>query len=75
MEELCCKEGIEMLLLSRKRGEEIVIGNGISVTVLEMRGDRVKLGFVAPAEVPIHRKENQRAGEGLRPVLRHAACP
>jgi len=46
-----------MLFLSRKRGEELVIGNGISVKVLEMRGDRVKLGFVAPAEVPIHRME------------------
>ncbi len=64
-----------MLFLSRKRGEEIVIGNGIRVTVLEMRGDRVKLGFIAPAEVPIHRKEIQLAGEGSRPVLRHAACP
>ncbi len=46
-----------MLLFSRKRGEEIVIGNDISVTVLEMRGKQVKLGFVAPSEVPIHRQE------------------
>ena len=46
-----------MLLFSRKRGEEIMIGNGISVTVLEVRGMQVKLGFVAPSEVPIHRKE------------------
>jgi carbon storage regulator CsrA len=51
------KEEIEMLLLSRKRGEGVVIGNGIRVTVLEMHGDRVKLGFEAPAEVPVHRKE------------------
>ena len=46
-----------MLVLSRKRGEGIVIGNDICVTVLEVRGDRVKLGFTAPAEVPIHRTE------------------
>jgi carbon storage regulator len=57
IEELCYKAGMEMLVLSRKRGEELVIGNGISVTVLEMRGNQVRLGFVAPAEVPIHRKE------------------
>ena len=46
-----------MLVLSRKRGEEILIGNDITVTVLEVRGDRVKLGFSAPGEVPIHRAE------------------
>ncbi|MGO9109676.1 MAG: carbon storage regulator [Thermoguttaceae bacterium] len=64
-----------MLFLSRKRGEEVVIGNGISVTVLETRGDRVKLGFVAPAEISIHRKESQPVVEGPRPVLGHADCP
>jgi carbon storage regulator len=58
-----------MLVLSRKRGEALVIGNGISVTVLEVRGSQVKLGFVAPAEVPIHRKEVQRATEVFLPVL------
>ncbi len=50
-----------MLVLSRKRGEALVIADGISVTVLEMRGNQVKLGFIAPAEVPIHRKEVQAA--------------
>ncbi len=47
-----------MLLLNRKRGEAIVIGNGITITVLETHGDRVKLGFIAPADVPIYRKES-----------------
>ena len=58
-----------MLVFSRKRGEGIVIGNGIRVTVLEMRGNQVKLGFVAPVDVPIHRKEIQVAVEDSRPVL------
>ena len=46
-----------MLVLSRKRGEAITIGDGITVTVLAVDGDRVKLGVVAPAEVPVHREE------------------
>ena len=58
-----------MLVFSRKLGEEIVIANGIRVTVLETRGDRVKLGFVAPAEVSIRRTEIQRVFEGSRPSL------
>ena len=52
-----------MLVLSRKRGEEVVVGGQITVTVLAVQGDRVKLGFAAPAEVSIHRKEVfQRVG-------------
>jgi len=46
-----------MLVLSRKRGEEVVIAENITVTVLEVHHDRVKLGFRGPAEVPIHRRE------------------
>ena len=46
-----------MLVLSRKRGESIVISDDITVTVLEVQGSRVKLGFVAPGEAPIHRAE------------------
>lgn len=46
-----------MLVLSRKKGEQIVIGENITVTVLEISHDRVKLGFHGPAEVPIHRQE------------------
>ncbi len=58
-----------MLVLSRKRGESIVIGNGITVTVVEVRGDRVRLGFNAPAEVPIHRKEVQQKIDNASPAL------
>ena len=46
-----------MLALSRKKNEAIVIGNNIEITVLEVRGDQVKLGISAPKEVPIYRKE------------------
>jgi carbon storage regulator len=46
-----------MLVLSRKPGEAIVIGGNIEVTVLEVHGDRVKLGLCGPAEVPIRREE------------------
>lgn len=46
-----------MLVLSRSRGEQIVIGESITVTVLEVRGDKVRLGFAGPADVPIHRQE------------------
>ncbi|MDO8530181.1 MAG: carbon storage regulator CsrA [bacterium] len=46
-----------MLVLSRKKKESIVINNEITVTVLEIRGDKVRLGIVAPKEVPVHRLE------------------
>jgi len=49
--------GFSMLVLSRKKGESIVINNDITVTVVEIRGDKVRLGFVAPKEVPVHRQE------------------
>ena len=49
-----------MLVLSRKCGEAIVIDGDIVVTVLDVHGDRVKLGFRSPAEVPIHRQEVYR---------------
>jgi carbon storage regulator len=46
-----------MLVLSRKKDQRIMIGNNVEVTVIEIRGDRVKLGFIGPSEVPIHREE------------------
>jgi len=46
-----------MLVLSRKLGERIVIGDGIVVSVLEMRGDRVRLGVSAPPATQVHREE------------------
>ena len=50
-------EGNLMLVLSRKKDERIVIGEDIFITVVEVRGDKVRLGIEAPKEVPIHRQE------------------
>jgi carbon storage regulator len=46
-----------MLVLSRKRDERIVIGDNIVITVVDVRGDKVRLGIEAPAEIPVHRQE------------------
>ena len=46
-----------MLALTRKKGEALVINNNIEITVLEIRGDQIKIGITAPKDVPIYRKE------------------
>jgi carbon storage regulator len=46
-----------MLALSRKKDEAIVINNDIEVTIIEVKGDQVKLGITAPKSVPVYRKE------------------
>jgi len=46
-----------MLVLSRKRDERIVIGDNIVITVVDVRGDKVRLGIEAPSEIPVHRQE------------------
>ncbi len=46
-----------MLVLSRKKNESIVINNEITIVVVEIRGDKVRLGVEAPREVPVHRRE------------------
>ena len=46
-----------MLVLSRKKNEEIIIGGNIRVVVVEIRGDKVRLGIEAPRDVSVHRKE------------------
>ena len=46
-----------MLVLTRKIGEEIVVNGNISIVVVDVRGDKVRLGIEAPKEVPIHRRE------------------
>jgi carbon storage regulator len=55
-----------MLVLSRKSGERVLVGEDIEVVVLEVNGDRVKLGFAAPRHVPIFRAEiHQRLADSL----------
>jgi carbon storage regulator len=46
-----------MLALTRKKGEALVINNNIEVTILDIRGDQIKIGISAPKDVPIYRKE------------------
>lgn len=46
-----------MLALSRKKNEAIIINNNVEITVLEVKGDQVKIGISAPKEVPVYRKE------------------
>jgi carbon storage regulator len=63
-----------MLVLSRQRDESIIIGDNIVVTVVDVRGDKVRLGIEAPREVSVHRREvyeaiqreNQQAAQ-IRP--------
>ena len=60
-----------MLVLSRQRDESIMIGDNVVVTIVDIRGDKVRLGIQAPEEIPVHRqevyeaiqRENRRAGE------------
>ena len=58
-----------MLVLSRKKNESIVINNDITIVVVEIRGDKVRLGVEAPKEVPVHRREVYDA------IKRHNALP
>jgi carbon storage regulator len=46
-----------MLVLSRHRDESIIIGDDIKITVVDIRGDKVRLGINAPVEIPVHRQE------------------
>lgn len=46
-----------MLALSRKKGEAIVVNNNVEITILEIKGEQVKIGISAPKDVPIYRKE------------------
>jgi carbon storage regulator len=46
-----------MLVLSRQRDESIMIGDNIVVTIVDIRGDKVRLGINAPSEIPVHRQE------------------
>ena len=62
-----------MLILSRKPGERVFLGDDIEVVVVQVRGNRVKLGFKAPGYLPIKREEI-RDVEGWHPALEDAEC-
>ncbi|HVA46343.1 MAG TPA: carbon storage regulator CsrA [Pirellulales bacterium] len=67
-----------MLVLSRKKNESIVINNDITIVVVEIRGDKVRLGVEAPKEVPVHRREVydaiHRASSGSNGTSANAAA-
>lgn len=46
-----------MLVLSRQRDESIIIGDNVQITIVDIRGDKVRLGIEAPPEISVHRKE------------------
>jgi carbon storage regulator len=46
-----------MLVLSRQKDESIMIGDDVEITIVDVRGDKVRLGIAAPKEIPVHRKE------------------
>jgi carbon storage regulator len=50
-----------MLILTRKSNESVIVGNNIEIRVLDIRGDQVRIGFSAPSNIPIYRKEVHEA--------------
>ena len=64
-----------MLVLSRQRDESIMIGDDVEITIVDVRGDKVRLGITAPPEIPVHRKEVyetiKREGGSYKPHPRH----
>jgi carbon storage regulator len=64
-----------MLVLSRKKNESIVIDENIVITVVEVRGDKVRLGIQAPREVPIHRSEVHAAIQSEQQAASDQAGP
>ncbi len=72
-----------MLVLSRQRDESIIIGDNIVITVVDIRGDKVRLGIDAPTEIPVHRREvyeaiqreNQKASHVAPKDLKDLAKP
>jgi carbon storage regulator len=82
MDEPSTKES-SMLVLSRKKNESIIINDDITIVVVEIRGDKVRLGVEAPKEVPVHRNEvyeairrnQQKQDSGEQPATQQDATP
>lgn len=66
-----------MLVLSRQRDESIIIGDNIVITIVDIRGDKVRLGIQAPVEIPVHRQEVydaiKRDGGSKRPGQKNSS--
>ncbi len=65
-----------MLVLSRQRDESIMIGDDVEIIIVDIRGDKVRLGITAPMEIPVHRKEvyetiKREGGRGYKVHTRH----
>jgi carbon storage regulator len=61
-----------MLILSRRSGESVKIGDEVTVTVLGVKGPQVRLGFAAPRDVAVHREEIYLSLKANRPTSAHA---
>jgi carbon storage regulator len=77
---LSAKEGTEMLVLTRKSNQSIMIGDDIEVSVLSVMGDKVRIGIQAPQDVPVFRTEiyleiHRKEGEGARGDTRAVTGP
>jgi carbon storage regulator len=64
-----------MLVLSRHRDESIIIGDDIIITVVDVRGDKVRLGIDAPTDIPVHRQEVYEAIQRERRAQANASRP
>ena len=63
-----------MLVLSRKKNESIIINDDITIVVVEIRGDKVRLGVDAPKEIPVHRNEVYEAIRRSQQVSNDQPC-
>ena len=64
-----------MLVLSRQRDESIIIGDNIVITVVDIRGDKVRLGIDAPTEITVHRQEVYEAIQRENAAADQSATP
>lgn len=64
-----------MLVLSRQRDESIIIGDNIVITIVDIRGDKVRLGIEAPTEIPVHRREVYEAIQREQKAARGGSRP
>ena len=64
-----------MLVLSRQRDESIMIGDDVEITIVDVRGDKVRLGITAPKRIPVHRREIYDAIQREKAEAQAAAQP